>query len=129
MTDASSTSELYAALSKLELKGTLENGVYDGINLSGAVTRGNDKSKVVLEVKGTMTFAVVAGAKITIKPGSTSSSNTSTYVISGAGVSANESIIGTSYEAKTYTATESGDFVLTTGTDRGVRFTYISVEY
>ena len=129
LTDTNSTSELYAALSELTLKGALANGVYDGIDLSGSVIRGNDKSKVVLEVKGVMKFNVAAGAKITLKPGSTSSQNTSTYVISGAGISANESITGTGYEAKTYTATESGDFVLTTGTDRGVRFTYISVEY
>ncbi len=129
LTDTSSTSELYTALSKLELKGSLTAGTYDGITITGTATRGNDSSKVVLEVKGSISFDVKSGAKIIIKAGSTSSSNTSEYTVSGAGITAEGSVTGTSYNPIEWTATEDGTFTLTTGTARGVRFTVISVEY
>ena len=132
--DITAAGELHDALNAIDLKAALPEGTYDGITLAGnGIIRGNDKSKVVLETKGTISFSVTKGQKITLKVGSTSGSNTSAIQLSGAVTTDIILVAGTSYDPLEYTATETGLVTINAYADsvnygRGARFTYIAVE-
>ena len=132
--DITASGELHDALNAIALKGSLPEGTYDGITLAGnGIIRGNDKSKVVLETKGTISFSVTKGQKITLKLGSTSSSNKSAIQLSGAVTTDIILVAGTSYDPLEYTAAETGTVTINACADstnygRGTRVTYIAVE-
>ena len=132
--DITASGELHDALNAIDLKAALPEGTYDGITLAGnGIIRGNDKSKVVLETKGTISFSVTKGQKITLKVGSTSGSNTSAIQLSGAVTTDIVLVVGTSYDPIEYTAAETGTVTINACADstnygRGTRVTYIAVE-
>lgn len=132
--DITASGELHDALNAIALKGSLAEGTYDGITLAGnSIIRANDKSKIVLETKGTISFSVTKGQKITLKLGSTSSSNTSAIQLSGAVTTDIVLVVGTSYDPIEYTAAETGTVTINACADstnygRGTRVTYIAVE-
>ena len=132
--DITAAGELHDALNAIALKGSLAEGTYDGITLAGSgIMRANDSSKVVLETKGTISFSVTQGQKITLKLGSTSSKNTSAIQLSGAVTTDVVLVVGTSYDPIEYTAAETGTVTINACADstnygRGTRVTYIAVE-
>lgn len=132
--DITASGELHDALNAIKPKGSLAEGTYDGITLAGnSIIRANDSSKVVLETKGTISFSVTQGQKITLKLGSTSKSNTSAIQLSGAVTTDIVLVVGTSYAPIEYTAAETGTVTINACADstnygRGTRVTYIAVE-
>lgn len=132
--DITASGELHDALNAIAVKGSLAEGTYDGITLAGnGIIRANDSSKVVLETKGTISFSVTKGQKITLKLGSTSKTNTSAIQLSGAVTTDIVLVVGTSYDPLEYTAAETGTVTINACADsakygRGTRVTYIAVE-
>lgn len=126
-------SAINTELAKLDKKAALTAGTYDGVTFAAdaAIRSNEDTLRVELNKSKSLSFDVVAGAKISFTVGSTSKSNVSDFTVTGAGLNVTDgSITGTSYDAPfNYTATEDGTVTLTNGSTRGIRVLKITVTY
>ena len=111
--------------------GACANGTYDGVTVVD-LKYANSSTKMIELTKstGTASFEVAVNATITITMASTGNGNTSSYTISGAGISKTGSVTGSALtEISDIKSTEAGKITITAGSDRNLRLQKITVTY